>query len=131
METAGNPDCHIILRGGTAPNYDAASVAAAAKALKGAGVNERLMIDCSHANSRKDHRLQTEVCADIAVQLTTGEERIMGVMIESHLKAGRQDQVAGKPLEYGKSITDACIGWDDSLGVLQTLSDAVKARRRR
>ena len=129
VETAGNPDCHIILRGGTAPNHDAESVAAAAKALKAAGVNDSLMIDCSHANSRKDHRLQSEVCVDIGRQLAAGERRIMGAMIESHLKPGRQDQSPGKPLEYGKSITDACLGWEESLPLLETLAEGVRQRR--
>jgi 3-deoxy-7-phosphoheptulonate synthase len=129
VETGGNEDCHIILRGGTAPNHDAASVAAAVKALQAAKVNEKLMIDCSHANSRKDHRLQAEVAGEIAAQLAGGSRNIMGVMIESHLQPGRQDQVAGKPLEYGKSITDACLGWEESLPLLETLAAAVRKRR--
>ena len=129
VETAGNKDCHLILRGGTAPNHDADSVAAAAKSLKAAGVNDSLMIDCSHANSRKDHRLQAEVAADIAGQISSGGRSIMGVMIESHLKAGRQDQAPGKPLEYGKSITDACLGWEESMPLLDQLAGAVRKRR--
>ena len=129
VETSGNKDCHIILRGGTAPNHDAASVADAAKALKAAGVNERLMIDCSHANSRKDHRLQTQVSTDIAGQIAAGGQTVMGVMIESHLKGGRQDQSPGKALEYGKSITDACLGWEESVPLLDQLAEAVRKRR--
>ncbi len=129
VKTRGNEDCHLILRGGSAPNYDAASVAAAAKTLKAAGVSENLMIDFSHANSRKDHRLQVDVAADVARQLEGGEERIVGVMIESHLKSGRQDQVAGKTLEYGKSITDACLGWEESVPLLDVLAEGVRKRR--
>jgi 3-deoxy-7-phosphoheptulonate synthase len=129
VKTRGNEDCHLILRGGSAPNYDAASVAAAAKTLKAAGVSENLMIDFSHANSRKDHRLQVDVAADVARQLEGGEERIVGVMIESHLKSGRQDQVAGKTLDYGKSITDACLGWEESVPLLDVLAEGVRKRR--
>ncbi len=129
VETRGNPDCHVILRGGQEPNYDAASVAAAGKALAAAGVNEHLMIDCSHANSRKDYRRQLEVGVDIGAQLAGGERRIAGVMIESHLEAGRQDLVPGKPLAYGKSITDACLGLDDSLPLLERLAGSVRRRR--
>ena len=129
VETRGNDDCHIILRGGAAPNYDKESIAAAAKALKAAGLEELLMIYCSHANSRKDHRLQTEVARDIARQIGEGEHRITGVMIESHLKSGRQDQSPGKPLEYGMSITDGCLGWEESLPLLDVLAEAVRKRR--
>jgi len=129
VETRGNPDCHIILRGGQQPNYDAASVAAACKALAAAGVNERLMIDCSHANSRKDYRRQLDVGADIGEQIAAGERRIAGVMIESHLQAGRQDLVPGKPLAYGQSITDACIAFDDSVPLLERLAGSVQRRR--
>jgi 3-deoxy-7-phosphoheptulonate synthase len=129
VETRGNADCHIILRGGREPNYDAASVAAACKALAAAGVKEHLMIDCSHANSRKDYRRQIEVGADIGGQIAAGERRIAGVMIESHLQAGRQDLVPGKPLAYGQSITDACIGFDDSVPLLESLAASVRRRR--
>ncbi|HTO48662.1 MAG TPA: 3-deoxy-7-phosphoheptulonate synthase [Burkholderiales bacterium] len=129
VETRGNPDCHIILRGGREPNYDAASVETACKALAAAGVNEHLMIDFSHANSRKDYRRQIEVGADVGGQLAAGERRIVGVMIESHLQEGRQDLVPGKPLAYGQSITDACIGFDDSLPLLERLADSVRRRR--
>jgi 3-deoxy-7-phosphoheptulonate synthase len=131
VETRGNDDCHIILRGGKAPNYDAASVQAACEDLKKAKLPERLMIDCSHANAAKDHRRQAEVAADIGRQLAGGEKRVIGVMVESHLVAGRQDLVPGKPLAFGQSITDACLGWDESVKVLQGLADAVLARRRR
>jgi 3-deoxy-7-phosphoheptulonate synthase len=129
VETRGNDDCHIILRGGTAPNYDAASVAAACKALAGAGLPERLMIDLSHANAAKQYKRQMDVATDVGAQLAAGERRIVGVMIESHLKEGRQDLVAGQSLEYGKSITDPCIGWEDSVTVLEGLADTVRRRR--
>ena len=130
VETRGNADCHIILRGGQQPNYDAASVEAACKALAAAGVNEHLMIDFSHANSRKDYRRQMEVGADVGGQIAVGERRIAGVMIESHLQAGRQDLVPGKPLAYGQSITDACISFDDSVPLLESLAENVRRRRR-
>ncbi len=129
VSTRGNEDCHAILRGGKAPNYDAASVDAACKELAAAGVPSKLMIDFSHANSRKQHRLQIEVARDVAAQLAAGDDRIMGVMVESHLKEGRQDLVPGKALEYGKSITDACIGWEDSVDVLDILAEGVRMRR--
>ncbi len=129
VSTHGNEDCHCILRGGKAPNYDAASVDAACKELASQGVSSKLMIDFSHANSRKQYKLQTEVAQNIAEQMAQGEDRIMGVMVESHLKEGRQDLKPGTPLEYGQSITDACIGWDDSLAVLNTLAQAVRSRR--
>jgi len=129
VETRGNADCHIILRGGQQPNYDAASVAAACKALAAAGVNDHLMIDFSHANSRKDYRRQMEVGADVGGQIAAGERRIAGVMIESHLQAGRQDLVPGKPLAYGQSITDACISFDDSVPLLEGLAENVRRRR--
>jgi 3-deoxy-7-phosphoheptulonate synthase len=129
VETRGNADCHIILRGGREPNYDAASVAAACKALAAAGVNEHLMIDFSHANSRKDYRRQLEVGADVGGQIAAGERRIAGVMIESHLKEGRQDLTPGKPLTYGQSITDPCLGFDDSEPLLESLAESVRRRR--
>lgn len=132
FSTTGNPDCHIILRGGGGkPNYDAEHVEQAAQQLLKAGREPRLMVDCSHANSRKQHERQIEVASDIAKQISHGEDRIIGVMIESHLKPGRQDAVAGKPLEYGKSITDACISWDDTVPILEVLGNAVKERRER
>ena len=129
--TSGNTDAHIVLRGGKAPNYDGASVASAAAALARAGLPERLMIDVSHANSGKDHENQPKVIADICAQLAAGEGRIMGVMIESHLVAGRQDHVPGRPLTYGQSITDACIDWETSVRLLADLAEAVRGRRAR
>jgi 3-deoxy-7-phosphoheptulonate synthase len=129
VATRGNDDCHIILRGGKQPNYDAASVDGACKVLAAAGLPERLMIDLSHANSQKDFRRQRDVATDIAVQLAGGERRIVGVMVESHMQEGRQDLVPGKPLVYGQSITDPCLGWDDSVAVLETLAEAVRKRR--
>lgn len=129
VSTSGNEDCHLILRGGAGPNYDAESVAAACKALSEAGVQGKLMIDFSHANSRKQHKLQVEVARDVGGQIAEGNERIMGVMVESHLKEGRQDLKPGVELEYGKSITDACIGWEDSLTVLDVLAESVRQRR--
>ncbi|WP_282099849.1 3-deoxy-7-phosphoheptulonate synthase AroG [Thauera aromatica] len=129
VSTRGNEDCHVILRGGKEPNYDAASVDVASKELAAASVCSKVMIDFSHANSRKQHRLQIEVAKDTAAQMAAGDERIMGVMVESHLKEGRQDLMPGKELEYGKSITDACIGWEDSVQVLDLLAEAVRQRR--
>ncbi len=129
VETLGNEDCHIILRGGKEPNYDAASVAAACAELAAAGQPPQLMIDASHSNSRKQHRLQIDVAKNVAAQLAAGDDRIMGVMVESHLKEGRQDLVPGKELEYGKSVTDACIGWEDSIDVLDILAEGVRQRR--
>ncbi len=130
FSTTGNPDCHIILRGGNGkPNYDAEHIEKAAQQLEKAGRAPRLMVDCSHANSQKQHERQIDVAADIARQIAGGEDRIIGVMIESHLKPGRQDARPGQPLEYGKSITDACIGWDDTVPVLTQLADAVRQRR--
>jgi 3-deoxy-7-phosphoheptulonate synthase len=129
VSTNGNEDCHVILRGGKAPNYDAASVDAASKDLTASGLAARLMIDASHANSSKKPENQVPVCADIATQIGAGDDRIVGVMVESHLVAGRQDLVAGKSLTYGQSITDGCIDWDSSLQVLEGLAAAVKTRR--
>ncbi|MED5621021.1 3-deoxy-7-phosphoheptulonate synthase [Ideonella sp. BN130291] len=133
VETKGNKDCHVILRGGKAPNYDAAHVAAACKDLEAAKLPCTLMIDCSHANSSKQHEKQVDVARDIARQIEAGGRQIFGVMVESHLTPGAQKFSPGKDdasaLEYGKSITDACIGWDDSLTVLEVLSQAVKRRR--
>jgi 3-deoxy-7-phosphoheptulonate synthase len=129
VSTAGNEDCHVILRGGKAPNYDAASVDAACKDIAAAGLAARLMVDFSHANSSKKYERQVDVAKDVATQLTAGEDRIMGVMIESHLVEGRQDITPDKPLEYGKSVTDACIGWEDSVRVLDILARAVRERR--
>ncbi|KJS71978.1 MAG: phospho-2-dehydro-3-deoxyheptonate aldolase [Comamonadaceae bacterium BICA1-1] len=135
VQTKGNPDCHLILRGGKSPNYDAASVAAACAELQAAQLNPRLMVDCSHANSSKQHQRQIEVAADIGAQIAAGSRSIMGLMVESHLKAGAQKFTPGKDsaqaLEYGQSITDACIAWDDTQQLLQGLADAVAARRTR
>ncbi len=133
VETRGNKDCHVILRGGKAPNYDAASVAAACQEIEAAKLDCTLMVDCSHANSSKQHQKQLDVARDIAQQMKAGGRCIFGVMVESHLNAGAQKFSPGKDdaakLEYGKSITDACIGWDDSLDVLEVLAGAVAARR--
>ncbi|MBJ7313951.1 3-deoxy-7-phosphoheptulonate synthase AroG [Rugamonas sp. CCM 8940] len=131
VSTNGNEDCHIILRGGKAPNYDAASVDEACKAIAAQGLAARLMIDASHANSSKKPENQVPVCADIAAQVAGGDQRIVGVMIESHLVAGRQDLVPGKELVYGQSVTDGCIDWDSSVQVLQGLAAAVRQRRLR
>jgi 3-deoxy-7-phosphoheptulonate synthase len=129
FHTKGNEDCHIILRGGRVPNYDAASVDSAAKQLERAGLSPRLMIDFSHANSQKRHERQLDVAREVGRQVAVGDRRIIGAMVESHLKAGRQDVVPGQPLAYGQSITDACIGWEDSLPLLESLAEAVRQRR--
>jgi len=129
VSTNGNEDCHIILRGGKTTNYDAASVDAAGKEVSAAGLAARMMIDFSHANSQKKPENQILVGADVAAQLAAGEERITGVMIESHLNGGRQDLIPGKPLEYGVSITDGCIAWDESVRLLDTLAEGVRRRR--
>jgi 3-deoxy-7-phosphoheptulonate synthase len=129
VSTLGNNDCHVILRGGKQPNYDAASVASACKELATAGLPQRLMIDLSHSNSQKDYRRQVDVGRNVALQIGSGDTHIIGVMIESHLTAGRQDLAPGKELAYGQSITDACIGWDDSVALLDELAKAVQARR--
>ena len=131
FSTAGNDDCHIILRGGRQPNYDAASIAAAAAALRAANLPERIMVDFSHANSLKQPQRQMDVGRDVAAQIAEGNDQIMGAMIESHLLAGRQDVVPGQSLEYGKSITDGCMGWDDTETLLRILAAAVEQRRRR
>ena len=127
--TTGNEDCHVILRGGITPNYDAASVEAAAAELGRIGVAPRLMIDVSHANSAKKPENQAKVAHDVAGQIAAGDERIIGVMIESNLVAGRQDVVPGKPLVYGQSITDGCIDWATTETVLHGLAGAVEWRR--
>jgi 3-deoxy-7-phosphoheptulonate synthase len=133
VQTNGNRDCHVILRGGKEPNYDAASVTAACKELEAAKLPATLMIDCSHANSSKQHERQVEVARDIAGQIASGSRNVFGVMVESHLVGGAQKFSPGKDqpqsLEYGKSITDACIGWNESLEVLDSLSEAVRQRR--
>jgi 3-deoxy-7-phosphoheptulonate synthase len=131
FETAGNDDCHIILRGGTrGPNYRREDVDAACAILRQAGVSERVMVDCSHANSQKDYRRQVEVAEDLARQVEAGERRILGLMIESHLQPGRQDLKPGVPLRPGVSITDACIGWEDTERVLRRLAEASDKRQR-
>jgi 3-deoxy-7-phosphoheptulonate synthase len=129
FETRGNADCHVILRGGREPNYDAASINAACAALRHAGLREQVMVDASHANSAKEPRRQIEVVRNIARQITDGEQRIIGVMMESHLNEGRQDLRPGEPLKPGVSITDACLGWDDTAALLTALAQAVRARR--
>ncbi len=135
VQTNGNKDCHVILRGGKTPNYDAANVAAACADLEKAKLPATLMVDCSHANSSKQHEKQLEVARDIAAQVQGGSKRVFGVMVESHLQDGAQKFTPGKDdaakLTYGQSITDACLGWDDSRKVLDVLSEAVKARRAR
>ena len=133
VQTNGNKDCHVILRGGKAPNYDALSVAAACNDLEVAGLSPRLMVDCSHANSSKQHEKQLDVTREIAAQLAAGSRSVFGLMIESHLTPGAQKFTPGKDkaagLEYGKSITDACLGWPDSISALEILSQAVRSRR--
>jgi len=135
VQTNGNKDCHVILRGGKAPNYDAASVAAACAELAASKLPATLMVDCSHANSSKQHEKQRDVAREIASQVAGGSHQVFGLMVESHLKAGAQKFTPGKDdakaLEYGQSITDACLSWDDSMSVLDVLSEAVKARRAR
>lgn len=137
FSTTGNPDCHIILRGGHKPNYGSETVRDAMEQLEAAGRRDmhdlpaRLMIDFSHANSRKRPERQLEVGRDVARQIAAGDDQIMGVMIESHLKAGRQDVIPGRELVYGQSITDACLGWDESASLLQELAAAVRRRRSR
>jgi 3-deoxy-7-phosphoheptulonate synthase len=134
VETKGNKDCHVILRGGKTPNYDTTSVAAACAEIEAAKLPCRLMIDASHANSSKQHQRQVDVARDVGAQIAGGSRCIFGVMVESHLVAGAQKFTPGKDdagaLAYGQSITDACLGWDDSRGVLDVLSEAVRARRR-
>ena len=129
VSTNGNEDCHVILRGGKAPNYDAASVDAACKELGASGLAARVMIDFSHANCSKQYQRQVDVAREVGEQIADGDDRIFGVMVESHLKPGRQDLLPVKALEYGLSITDACLGWEDSKSVLDILADAVRRRR--
>jgi 3-deoxy-7-phosphoheptulonate synthase len=131
FSTIGNEDSHIILRGGKQPNYDAASVAETARSLEAAGLPPTVMIDCSHANSMKDYKRQVAVARDVAGQIAEGDHRIFGVMVESHLNPGNQQLEAGKALRFGVSITDACLGWDDSETVLCELAAAVARRRER
>ena len=135
VHTDGNKDCHVILRGGKTPNYDADSVAAACADLQAAKLPATLMVDCSHANSLKQHEKQLDVAREVAAQIAGGSRSIFGVMVESHIHAGAQKFTPGKDkvgaLEYGKSITDACLGWDDSQTLLQLLDEAVRVRRAR
>jgi len=129
VSTMGNEDCHIILRGGKQPNYDAANVDSAAKSLAEAAIPARIMIGCSHGNSGKDPANQIKVGHDVAAQIALGDSRIFGMMVESHLKAGRQDLFPGKQLVYGQSITDACIGWEETRSLIDILATAVRQRR--
>ncbi len=130
VSTRGNPDCHVILRGGArGPNYDAASVARALEQLETSGLPRRLMVDASHGNSERDHRRQPDVIRELAAQIATGERGIVGVMLESFIVAGRQDLGDPASLTYGQSITDACLGWDETEGILRELAAAVRARR--
>ncbi|CAH0535122.1 Phospho-2-dehydro-3-deoxyheptonate aldolase, Phe-sensitive [Vibrio stylophorae] len=130
VNTAGNDDCHVILRGGnSAPNYSAADVNAVTSKLAAAGLREKVMIDFSHANSEKQFKRQNAVAEDVAGQIAAGNKAIFGVMVESHLVEGRQDLVEGQELTYGQSITDACIGWDDTEAMLRLLAKAVQTRR--
>ena len=130
FSTTGNSDCHIILRGGRKPNYDADNIQHAAEQLQKNGLRSQLMVDCSHANSNKDFRRQIDVCNDVAAQLGQGENRIIGVMLESNLVEGRQDVINGQKLTYGQSITDACISWEATDTLLRHLAKAVQARRK-
>lgn len=129
FSTTGNPDCHIILRGGKEPNYDAVSIDNVAKELEAANLPANIMIDLSHANSKKQHDAQKDVGKDVSEQISSGDKRIVGTMIESHLIAGRQDVVADKDLVYGQSITDACLGWEDSAVLIKALANASRSRR--
>ncbi len=130
LHTRGNPDCHLVLRGSDAgPNYDAESVAGATELLSKAGLAERVVIDASHGNSRKDHHRQPAVAAEIGQQVADGNKAIVGVMLESFLVEGRQNLDPTQPLTYGQSITDACLGWDTTVGVLEGLRDAAIKRR--
>ena len=129
VSTNGNEDCHLILRGGKAPNYDRASIDAACREAGSAALACRLMVDASHGNSQKKHENQLAVARDLAEQLADGESRVFGVMLESHLVAGRQDLQVGRPLAYGQSITDACLGWEDTITALDTLAEGVAERR--
>ncbi|KPZ73510.1 Phospho-2-dehydro-3-deoxyheptonate aldolase, Phe-sensitive [Shewanella sp. P1-14-1] len=129
VSTKGNPDCHIILRGGKEPNYSQTHVAAIESQLEKAKLAANIMIDFSHANSSKDFKKQMLVAEDVANQISAGNQNIFGVMVESNIEEGRQDLVVGKALCYGQSITDACIGWDDTESLLETLSQSVQKRR--
>jgi 3-deoxy-7-phosphoheptulonate synthase len=130
VSTTGNEDCHVILRGGKAPNYDVESVQAACAEMAKAGLAQRIMVDASHANSNKKPENQPAVCDEVAVQIAQGDARIFGLMVESNLVAGRQDIIEGQTLVYGQSVTDGCIDWQSSVGVLERLAESVRARRR-
>jgi 3-deoxy-7-phosphoheptulonate synthase len=134
VQTNGNKDCHVILRGGKTPNYDAASVAAACKELEAAKLPPTLMVDCSHANSSKQHERQLDVAREIGAQIAGGSKSVFGVMVESHMQGGAQKFSPGKDdptaLEYGKSITDACIDWEQSTELLEGLARAVQSGRK-
>ena len=131
VSTRGNQHCHVILRGGrTGPNYAPEAIAEAAAALGKASLRPALMVDCSHANSQKNHKNQVRVGESLAAQVSSGSQAIFGVMLESNLVEGRQDVVAGKPLTHGQSITDACLGFDETVPVLEGLAAAVRARRK-
>lgn len=131
VETRGNPDCHVILRGGASgPNFEGEPLEAALAALSRAGLSRRLMVDASHGNSGKDPRRQPDVLAKIGSEIAAGDSSVLGVMLESHLLGGRQEVRHGQPLEYGKSITDACLSWDETVPALRTLAESVRARRR-
>jgi 3-deoxy-7-phosphoheptulonate synthase len=130
VETRGNEDCHVILRGGKQPNYDAASVQAACEDLARAKLPERVMIDCSHANSSKQFKRQADVARDIAGRLAEGERRIVGLMVESNLVEGRQELGTGQGLVFGQSVTDPCLGWDESVKLLEGLAEGVRRRRK-
>ena len=129
FSTSGNSDCHVILRGGRTPNYNAESILEATATIGRTGQSTRLMVDCSHANSGKSHIQQEVVCRDVAGQISNGEKRIIGIMLESNLIAGRQNTDEGKELVYGQSITDACMAWDNSETLLRELAVAVQQRR--
>ena len=129
VSTTGNEDCHVILRGGKMPNYDAASVEGACRELAAAGLAQRVMVDFSHANSSKQYQKQMDVAVDVGSQIAAGDPRVIGVMVESHINPGRQDIIPGKPLAYGVSVTDACINWADTETMLNGLAEAVRARR--
>ena len=128
--TRGNKDCHVILRGGKKPNFDADSIKTTAEQLKKAKLPEQVMVDFSHANSKKQYKKQIEVGQNVAEQIANFKDRIFGAMIESHLIEGRQDVVSGKKLTYGQSITDACLGWDDTETLIKCLAEAVQKRRK-
>jgi len=129
FETRGNPHCHVILRGGKSPNYDAESIEAAGRLLSAAGLPPRVMVDASHANSAKQHRNQIAVVHDLAQRIADGEPKVLGIMLESHLEEGRQDLIPGQPLRRGVSITDACLAWADTRPLLERLAQAVRAQR--